>query len=321
MSELGAVSSTDEVSSGSQGFVHRALVYSSQEDFLAATVPFAQTGLDLDERVFAAVSGPNRAALADALGDGAELVDMHSADAWYGAPGRTLAAYRRYVHEQPARRVRVIGEPVWADRSPAEEREWVRYEAALNVVMARSSASILCPYDARALSPRVLGSAACTHPEVVSGDEAAASGRFDESALFLAPSKTELEAPAGHAVDLRYAGSSAELRRFIVRRSSGAGLSRERTTDLLTSVTEIATNAWLHGDPPIEVRTWCTRDRFVCEVADGGAGIQDPLAGYREPGLLAEGGWGLWISRQLCDLVEIRSGPSKAVVRISMSSS
>ncbi|WP_425387325.1 ATP-binding protein [Embleya scabrispora] len=45
---------------------------------------------------------------------------------------------------------------------------------------------------------------------------------------------------------------------------------------------------------------------FVCEIHDAGH-IVDPLAGRHRPAPDQDGGRGLWMANQLCDLVQIRS--------------
>ena len=58
-----------------------------------------------------------------------------------------------------------------------------------------------------------------------------------------------------------------------------------------------------------------TLRELVCEVRDAGR-IDDPLAGRERPTFDREGGRGLWMINRLCDLVQLRSFPSGAVVRL-----
>ena len=45
--------------------------------------------------------------------------------------------------------------------------------------------------------------------------------------------------------------------------------------------------------------------------------LTDPLAGRRRPDPLGGGGMGLYLVQQLCDLVQIRTGPAGTTVRVS----
>jgi hypothetical protein len=54
---------------------------------------------------------------------------------------------------------------------------------------------------------------------------------------------------------------------------------------------------------------------LVCQVEDSGH-ITDPLIGRRHPDLDGGGSQGMWIVHQLCDLVEIRTGPAGTQIRV-----
>jgi anti-sigma regulatory factor (Ser/Thr protein kinase) len=63
---------------------------------------------------------------------------------------------------------------------------------------------------------------------------------------------------------------------------------------------------------------WRDAGELVCEISDGGARIADPLAGRRRPDPRSPHGRGLWMINQVCDLVELRSGPGGTTVRLHM---
>ncbi|KUN35489.1 hypothetical protein AQJ30_25530 [Streptomyces longwoodensis] len=99
------------------GLTHQGLVYGSDEEFLAATVPFCREGLTRGDAVLAVTTGTNIGLLRRALADVSGQVEYVDAQDWYHHPGATLGAYHRYVDRCTAtgahQRVRVIGEPVW----------------------------------------------------------------------------------------------------------------------------------------------------------------------------------------------------------------
>ena len=64
---------------------------------------------------------------------------------------------------------------------------------------------------------------------------------------------------------------------------------------------------------------WHEDGELVCEISDGGGSIADPLAGRRRPDPLRPHGRGLWMINQVCDLVELRAGPTGTTVRLHMS--
>ena len=97
-----------------------------------------------------------------------------------------------------------------------------------------------------------------------------------------------------------------------------AALEADRITDLLIAATEAAANTLLHGGEPGVVRIWRGADELICEIADAGR-LDDPLVGRRTPAdARAEGGRGLWLINQLCDLVQVRPAVDGLTVRLHM---
>jgi hypothetical protein len=76
---------------------------------------------------------------------------------------------RAFADQHPYRRVRIIGEPIWPDRSPIEYPACVQHEALINTAF-RGRQAILCPYDAHRLTTVALADAAATHPILVEHD-------------------------------------------------------------------------------------------------------------------------------------------------------
>jgi hypothetical protein len=62
------------------------------------------------------------------------------------------------------------------------------------------------------------------------------------------------------------------------------------------------------------LRIWRDAGALVCEVRDGGR-LQNPMVGRERPTPERDGGRGLWMVDQLCDLVQLRSFPDGAAVR------
>ena len=105
------------------------------------------------------------------------------------------------------------------------------------------------------------------------------------------------------------------LRRLVADHAADCGLEFARQRDLVLATDEIVVNAVRHGGGDAVLKLWRDGDRAVAEVSDQGL-LDDAMAGRREPDHLREGGRGLWIVNQLCDLVQIRSTPEGTVVRL-----
>src|SRR3954466_5321038 len=87
--------SWDGDSSGDGPLTHQALLYGSEDEFLAATVPFIHEGLDRNEQVQITTTERNAGWLQAALGAAAEQVMFRASSQCYQHPVRTLAAKYR----------------------------------------------------------------------------------------------------------------------------------------------------------------------------------------------------------------------------------
>jgi anti-sigma regulatory factor (Ser/Thr protein kinase) len=96
-----------------------------------------------------------------------------------------------------------------------------------------------------------------------------------------------------------------------------AGLTQDRASDLVLAVSEVAANTLRHTQGPGTLAMWHDEHEVVCEIRDSGT-IRDPTAGHRKPASGASGGHGLWLVRQVCDLVELTSDASGTMVRMHM---
>lgn len=257
------------------GFTHRVLFYTGAEEFLATSVPFLHAGLAGDDALLVVTGETNTALLRDALGADAARVDFVDAVDWYRVPTRTLAAYADYVDARPGRRVRIIGEPVWHDRSGTEIREWTRYESLCNAVFSGSPVSCLCPYDVSALGHEILANALRTHPEQAI-DTAGVPNRLYTDPVDLAletqrresaPPPIPASVPTAPPTVVDFGPRElGELRQLISEHARRAGMRPERITELIVLVNEVADDAFERGDGRGVLRMWSTGDQLVCEL-------------------------------------------------------
>ncbi|MFD3840425.1 anti-sigma factor RsbA family regulatory protein [Streptomyces sp. NPDC058642] len=298
-------------------FVHQALRYGSDTEFLAGTAGFVTEGLDAGDAVLAVVSAHNITLLAETLGDRSGEVEFVDARDWYDYPSRTLGRYHAYCDRQgTGRRVRVVGEPVWAGRDAFETREWMRYESLLNVAFAGTGHRILCPYDTHTLPAGIVRTAARTHPELTDG-----AADFTDPADFCAECDALRPArlPAGPD-DLPFTrGGSAAVRQGLAAYAHRVGLPEQRTYDLVAAVHESVVNALRYGGGRGVVRLRSDPEYVVCEIRDEGAhssAPRPPFPGQLPPGPRAPSGHGMWLVRQLTDLVSEDLDPSGSAVQL-----
>jgi anti-sigma regulatory factor (Ser/Thr protein kinase) len=110
-----------------------------------------------------------------------------------------------------------------------------------------------------------------------------------------------------------------DVRALVRSKATAAGLAPARVAEVVLAAHEVAMNALTHGRGKGAVRVWTAGDELVCEVEDQGPGMLDPEAGLSRPDPSNPHGRGLWITRQLCDLVEVESAPAGTRVRLHVS--
>ncbi len=299
-------------------FRHEALLYDGDAAFDSLATEFVQAGLAVGEAVMVATSGAKISRLRDRLGGraaGVRFADM----AELGAnPARIIPAWQEFIADHPHRRLRGLGEPVWAGRTEAELAECRRHEALLNLAFDKADAFwLLCPYDRTTLAPDVIAGACCTHPHV-RADGLPASGHYEGAPSAATPFCDPLPDPIGVAESFAFDLSTlVSMRHLVASRADRAGLSIQRRQDLVLAANEIATNSVLHGGGGGVLRIWAEASDLVCEISDRGR-IIEPLAGRCRPTTEQVGGRGLWLANQLCDLVQVRAMPDGGVVRLRM---
>jgi anti-sigma regulatory factor (Ser/Thr protein kinase) len=121
----------------------------------------------------------------------------------------------------------------------------------------------------------------------------------------------------GSALQHTYRSDLSRVRALVLDRARAAGLSEGRANDLVLAVSEVAANTLRHTRSPGTLTMWHDLDEVVAEIHDEGV-ITDPLAGHRRPAPDASGGHGLWLVRQVCDLVELTSDCNGTTVRMRM---
>jgi anti-sigma regulatory factor (Ser/Thr protein kinase) len=298
-------------------FTHEALYYGTDEELVAAAVPFLRAGLESGERAVLVCTERNATLLSEALDDKRVRLEPHAEV--YTRTASAIAAYQRLMARELAdgtSRVRAIGEVPFGQR-PVEWTEWSRFEAVCNVALARYPLWSLCVYDTRQLPGQVLDAGEQTHPRLYPGRE---SRRYREPAEFVravpaGPLPVEAATPV---FAVQQPTDLVELRAGLLATLARSGLPERTATDLVFAASELTTNAMRHGRPPVRVRLWSTTDQSVCTVTDAGPGFDDPLAGYvpAHGGDMSRGGMGLWLARQLCDQVTMAQAPEGFTVRM-----
>jgi anti-sigma regulatory factor (Ser/Thr protein kinase) len=297
-----------------RGFRHNALVYDSQDEYLAVAVPFLTEGVEAGEGAIVAHTKPGLAVMREALGPAAAEVTFVDVSSAYTRPAQTLAAYHEVYAEQLRKTatLRAVAD-VQFGPDPAEWDLWTGYEAVFNHSFAHLPAWVLCSYNANGTPDQIIEGVWQTHPEVVDGDTWTRSGDYEDPADLLRR-LTPAPTPLGDLRPIAFGRDLEEFRERLARELVAEGVSEAKALDMLLAATEVAANAIEHGGGVEAVRVGRAQGRFVCEIVDRGIGFDDPTAGYLAP---REGvGTGLWIARQLTWQIEFFRSESGFTARV-----
>ncbi|WP_426571529.1 anti-sigma factor RsbA family regulatory protein [Aquihabitans sp. McL0605] len=303
------------------GFCHSAVLYDTDEELLAVAVPFLTDGARAGQPTILALDEERTALITAALGptEGIEVVPAA------GRPDRPALAIQSFLTRfeqlvaEGATQIRVLGN-IPVPEPPGAWQPWARYEAYSNQAFASFPLWGMCVFDTRTSPAHVLDDARRTHTHLATPHAHAENDRFEDPAAFLEAhmdfedDPLQAHRPVADLIDPR----PAQARHAVDHAAAGGRVEGERLDGLIIAVSEVVTNAVVHGRPPVEVRAWTEPDRIVVTVADGGTGPVDPTVGLAPvPRLPGEGGLGLWIANQLCDEVALRKRDDGFTIRLT----
>jgi anti-sigma regulatory factor (Ser/Thr protein kinase) len=283
-------------------FEHDAFVYATDDDYVETLAPLMAAASAVGDLLVAVVPGHRAALLRAVLGPVADEVTWIEAGEWYRRPVRTIADYERTLQQMPPGTAAFVVGEVQFGATELDWLAWTRYEAVLNRALERHPARVVCPYDVRALPSTVVDDARRTHRHVLERAERRPSDAYVEPEELLRHLAPGAASPAGAPdVDLCLDRSVREGRRAFTAVATTWGLPAARAQELSVAVSEVLTNAVVHGGGRAWLRIWCRDEGLTCVVEDHGAGSDDALLGYLPPAPGAMGGFGLWLTRQLFD--------------------
>ena len=300
-------------------FRHEALLYASQDQYLQATTSFIQDGLDHGEDVFVAVPSSNLRRLRSAFTDNSASLTFVPMEVVGRNPARIIPALLAMARESAnaGRGFRLVGEPIWPERTYDEIFECARHEVLANLAFEDvMNVKALCPYDVSTLDESIINDAYRSHPNINLAGQATANGRYEPR---IAPSmNTPLSPIPPHAEKRSFTLDDLHsIRRWVTNAALEAGVPSGTSDDLAVAVCEATTNSVVHGGGSGHIALWQEGSRIVCDIRDQGT-IDDPLAGRRRPPIDGAGGRGLWLMQQFCDLVQIRALPDGQAVRLQL---
>jgi hypothetical protein len=281
-------------------------------------VPFILGGQTRREPVAVAVPGPNLHAIQTELAarggrvDQVQWLDMTEAGR---NPGRIIpAVLRAFADQHPDQRVRIIGEPIWPERSHTEYPSCVQHEALINTAFTGRHATILCPYDTQRLTPVALADAAATHPILVERDRWWPSTVYAPDDIVSTYNKWLPVPPTAEEFFRVTVSNLGRIRRWTAGLAHKVGLAAERIVDLVFVVNELVTNSLEHGTGMARLLSWTTGSALVFQTVNTGK-LANPLAGRLPVAPDQLRGRGLLAVNLLADLVRIHTSHNRTTIR------
>ena len=309
---------TTRTDAGQRGFVHSALLYQSQEEYLDSVLRFVTDGLSEGEPVLIAVPGDNLALLRDALHHECDGIPagLHTADITEIArnPSRFLAVKSRFAGQYRDRRVRVVSQLVWPGRTHDELVACVEDEALVNEALEGHQVHCLCLYDASRLDEYVLASARATHPWLWSSGSVHRSAEYAPDDALARCNRPLPIHPGAVTYTVRKTADLRPARSFALNYATWIGLSEDGTEDLQLIATELATNSLMYTDGACQLAFWRDKQHLVCEARDTGR-FDDPLAGRRPPSGSGTASRGLFLVNAMADLVRTHTTTSGTTIQ------
>jgi anti-sigma regulatory factor (Ser/Thr protein kinase) len=197
---------------------------------------------------------------------------------------------------------------------------YLRNEAMTNEVYRPYGCPWACLYDRRAHTEETLRQVRQVHPRLLEhGGAAIPSTTYVTPADFVAGGAPPAPVPPVVELDVELtgAGELVRLRRLLGRWAGGHGDGGDDPDDVMIAVGEAVTNALQHGAPPVRVQAFPDGGVARVRVHDLGSAAVFATAGYHRPNTASGGGIGLWLARQLADVVTIHVGTAGTTVELS----
>jgi anti-sigma regulatory factor (Ser/Thr protein kinase) len=313
------------------GFRHSALIVECGQSVRKVLVPAVRQSLEEDGEVFVAVSAATADGLRAELGAVADTLEWGDTAGLYQRMGFAYEGFRRFLAaaHDAGRRVHVFAEP---DLGPvtgnaaADDRvsAYLAYEAMCNETYAAYGCPVNCLWDARRYPAPVIETVRAVHDHELRADGGQPSAGYVGPRDFLADRDRRPLAPPD-AVDWELALKAVDdlptLRGQLRDWARARGFDPAATSDVILAVNEIVTNGLTHGAPPVTVRAWSHRDThhddtLIVQVDDRGGKPLPSLGGYQPPDEKQDRTRGLWLARQLADVVRTYTADGTTAVRL-----
>jgi anti-sigma regulatory factor (Ser/Thr protein kinase) len=314
--------STDTADRPVEGSVlHAAAVYDSEASLRARATPFLRAGVDRGEAVQAMVPADVEEVLRSALGGDGDRVRWQEPGLSDQRLGEVFETFRGFFADrlragQPARLLTEND----LDGDPDRLAAYLRLEAVSTQAFQPYAYAWVCLYHRRRHPQDMLASIAEVHPQLIADDglPVPSTTYIDPTAYLLShpgpvspvPEPAELDIELTAPMDL------PAMRHRLRTHRTGLGRSRDDVDLMLIAVGEVVTNALQHGRAPCRIRAWEADRVLHVRVDDHGHSPGLAAAGYWRPASPASDRMGLWVARQLADVLHTQTSPTGTTVEL-----
>ncbi|WP_127504718.1 MEDS domain-containing protein [Actinoplanes solisilvae] len=303
---------------------HYALIVDVDETIERVLVPQLRRQVAARESVLMVVGDQTAAIVRDRLGRDADTLLWAPTDRFYQRLGFTYARFLRYLRDQHARQrtVHLVTEPdlvTVPETSVDRAAAYLGYEAMANSMFSGYGCPITCIWHNRQQAAPVIDGIRQVHPQ-----EWTTKGAVDNPG-YAAPSeyvnrRTQPPMPAPPPVTdldltVRHVGEVALGRSALARWAQSQHFVPTAIGQVVSAASEVITNGVHHGRPPVRVRAWNEDGTLIVHVDDRGCRPIPADAGYRPPASPADS-TGLWVARQLADVLLTHTGDGRTAVRL-----
>jgi anti-sigma regulatory factor (Ser/Thr protein kinase) len=301
--------------------VHAAAVYGSETELRARATPFLRAGLDHGEAVLAIVPASAEQVLRSALGGDDDRVQWQQPGLSDHRLGEVFETFRGFFADRHAagESARLLTQND-LDGDPDRLAAYLRLESVSTEAFRPFGYTWACLYDRRRHPPDMLASVGQVHPQLIGDAGPVRSTSHIDPIAYLGghpgpvspvPEPAELDAELSTPADL------PAMRHRLRTHIAGMGVvSRDELDLMLIAVSEVITNALQHGRAPCRIRAWKTDRVLHVRVDDHGHSPGLAAAGYWRPASATSDRMGLWVARQLADVVHTQTSPDGSTVEL-----
>ena len=216
------------------------------------------------------------------------------------------------------RPVRGIGQPIWAGRGHAELVEAQFHEALLNLAVAPDTPLwLLCPYDTTTLPDGVIDEALRSHPILAEAGAYRGSTHYGGAHHAHTLFGGRLPEPAAPTTVIAFDPDQHRHLDRLTPAAVAAGAAADQAAELAAAAAAEIAGAAHHDSGRVRIRLWPDRTAVLCEITDP-AVIDNPMTGRSATPVTGADRRDRAVrqANELCDLVQVRSGPDGTTIRI-----